>query len=78
MFTNPSCFFQQRISTLFASSDCLAKGATLNTNVKNLVGFATATGDALDVYMQNLNNYLGVYLVYNSNISTFYTNSNVT
>lgn len=46
--------------------------------VKNLVAFSTAAGDVWDIYVQNLRNYVGAYLVYNTNITTFYTNSNVT
>lgn len=77
MFNSTSCFFQQRISTLFASSDCTLKGTSLSTMVKNLVAFSTAAGDAWDIYTQNLRNYLGAFLTYTTNISTFYTNSNV-
>lgn len=77
LFNNTACFFQQRISTLFASSDCAAKGASLSTSIKNLVKFSTSAGDVWDVYAQNLRNYVGVYLTLNSNISAFYTTSNV-
>ena len=77
LFSNTNCFFQQRINTLFASSDCLTKGSSLSTMVKNLVGFSTAAGDVWDVYSQNLRNYVGAYLVFNTNITTFYTNNNV-
>ena len=78
LFGNPSCFFMNRTSTLFASSDCISKGNSLQTQIQNLVGFGVAAGEALDAYMQNIQNYLGALLVFNTNISTFYTNSNLT
>lgn len=77
LFNNTNCFFQQRIASLFASSDCSLKGTSLSNTIKNLVRFSTSSGDLWDVYTQNLRNYVGVYLTLNTNISAFYTTSNV-
>lgn len=77
-FNNSLCFFQQRINTIFGSSDCISKGTTLSNSIKNLVRFSIEAGDAWDSYLQNLRNYLGALLVFNTNLTTFYANNNVT
>jgi len=72
-----NCFLKQRATPLFSTA-CPSVFTQYTTRLKNMVGFSYIAGEYSDSFMQNLRNYLGVYLTISTNMSSFYLSTNVT
>lgn len=80
IFNNASnCFLRTRSNALFSAIPaCAAVSTQYITKMKNLVTFSYLAGEYTDAFMQNLRNYLGIYLTLSSNMTAFYVGPNVT